>query len=212
MAIQAFFHAFQGPGKRAVIHKDTHLPDEIKESFVIMPFLNGGLFIEDKLDKIGFTIPDEYCRLLFDLDPFDSRKGFLERFNFTIHEDTPLEVEVAVDPEMLGKVYESLISEDERGKAGIFYTPRVEIDFMCRLSLTEYLSEETRLPRTEIIPLVFEPHAYLEGTKLNRYDLHKVMVALHKARIVDPAVGSASFLVGDDECPCGALQEPVPQD
>ncbi|MEW6215080.1 MAG: DNA methyltransferase [Nitrospirota bacterium] len=201
-----FFNAFQGPGKHADIHKDQYLPKDIKESFVIMPFLNGGLFIENTLDKIGFQLPDEIFQLLFDSDPFDSKKGFLERFNFTIREDTPLEVEVAVDPEMLGKVYESLISEEERGKAGIFYTPRVEIDFMCRLSLLEYLTEETGLSRSELIPLVFEPQTILSPSVipakagiqkgLSDNDLRKIIVALHKLRIVDPAVGSASFLVG----------------
>ena len=55
---------------------------------------------------------------------------FLEQYNFTIAEDTPLDQEVGVDPEMIGKVYESLVSveDEERGDAGIFYTPRVEID------------------------------------------------------------------------------------
>jgi len=201
-----FFNAFQGPGRHADIHKDPHLPDEIKESFVIMPFLNGGLFIRNKLDDIGFELPDEVFQLLFDFDPNDSKRGFLERFNFTIREDTPLEVEVAVDPEMLGKVYESLISEEERGKGGIFYTPRTEIDLMCRLSLLEYLTEETGLPKSELIPLIFDPQTILSSSVipvqtgiqkgLSDDDLRKVMAALHKARIVDPAVGSASFLVG----------------
>ncbi|NWF76323.1 MAG: Eco57I restriction-modification methylase domain-containing protein [Nitrospirae bacterium] len=208
-----FFNAFQGPNKHADIHKDPYLPKDIKESFVIMPFLNGGLFIENRLDKIGFQLPDEIFQHLFDLDPFDSKKGFLERFNFTIREDTTLEVEVAVDPEMLGKVYESLISEEERGKAGIFYTPRVEIDFMCKLSLIEYLTEETGLSKVELIPLVFEPQTILPSSVIpappsvipakagihegfSSDDIRKVMIALHKVRIVDPAVGSASFLVG----------------
>jgi len=192
-----FFNAFQGPGRHADIHKDPRLPDEIKESFVIMPFLNGGLFIRNKLDDIGFELPDEVFQLLFDFDPSDSKRGFLERFNFTIREDTPLEVEVAVDPEMLGKVYESLIiSEEERGKGGIFYTPRTEIDLMCRLSLLEYLTEETGLPKSELISLIFDPQTILDDSRYKTDDLRKVMAALHKARIVDPAVGSASFLVG----------------
>jgi len=61
--------------------------------------------------------------------------GLLERYNFTIREDTPFDVDVTVDPEMLGKVYESLVFEEERGKAGIFYTPRIEgISCACNLS------------------------------------------------------------------------------
>jgi len=187
-----FFHAFNKKHQYLTLN----IPDEIKESFNLMPFLNGGLFTENELDEIGFKVPDEVFKLLFESDPLDNKKGFLERYNFTIREDTPLEVEVAVDPEMLGKVYESLISEEERGKGGIFYTPRIEIDYMCRMSLVEYLSEETKIPKTDLIPLVFEPQRILENPVLKTEDLRKIKEAIDKVKIVDPAVGSASFLVG----------------
>ncbi|MGQ9615462.1 MAG: DNA methyltransferase, partial [Spirochaetota bacterium] len=172
----------------------SDLPEEIKESFGLMPFLNGGLFTKNELDNIGFEVPDEVFSLLFDIDPLNRKKGFLERYNFTIREDTPLEVEVAVDPEMLGKVYESLISEEERGKSGIFYTPRVEIDYMCRLSLVEYLFEKTAILKASIIPLIFEPHTIMEYSDIE--SLRKIREAIEEVKVVDPAVGSASFLVG----------------
>jgi hypothetical protein len=190
-----FFHAFNKKHQYLTLN----IPDEIKESFNLMPFLNGGLFTQNELDEIGFKVPDEVFKLLFETDPLDNKKGFLERYNFTIREDTPLEVEVAVDPEMLGKVYESLISEEERGKGGIFYTPRIEIDYMCRLSLVEYLSEETKLPKTDLIPLVFEPQRILDVGAIHELpinDLRKIKESIDRVRIVDPAVGSASFLVG----------------
>jgi hypothetical protein len=185
-----FFSAFNKKHE----YLKTSLPDEIKESFNLMPFLNGGLFTKNELDEINFKIPDEVFELLFEIDPRDKNKGFLERFNFTVREDTPLDVEVAVDPEMLGKVYESLIAEEERQKAGIFYTPRVEIDLMCRLSLVEYLFEETKIPKEDLITLIFEPQ------EIENYDnlenLRKIKIALDSVKIVDPCVGSASFLVG----------------
>ena len=75
---------------------------------------------------------------------FEQVFGFLERYNFTIAEDSPLDQEIAVDPEMIGKVYESLVNvseeADQRGDAGIFYTPRTEIDLMCRLSVVDHLA------------------------------------------------------------------------
>ena len=190
-----FFQAFNKNHQYLTLN----IPDEIKESFNLMPFLNGGLFTENELDEIGFKVPDEIFKLLFESDPLDNKRGFLERYNFTIREDTPLEVEVAVDPEMLGKVYESLISEEERGKGGIFYTPRIEIDYMCRLSLVEYLSEETKIPKTDLIPLVFEPQRILDVGAIHELpvnDLRRIKEAIDKVKIVDPAVGSASFLVG----------------
>ncbi|WP_333784768.1 DNA methyltransferase, partial [Thermocrinis sp.] len=185
-----FFSAFNKKHE----YLKSHLPEEIKESFNLMPFLNGGLFTPNELDEIGFNLPDSVFELLFDIDQQDKNKGFLERFNFTVREDTPLEVEVAVDPEMLGKVYESLIAEEERQKAGIFYTPRVEIDLMCRLSLVEYLFEETKISKDDLISFIFEPEE-IENYH-NIEDLRKIKSALDSVKIVDPCVGSASFLVG----------------
>jgi hypothetical protein len=184
-----FFQAFN----KKHLYLKFDLPSEIKESFSFMPFLNGGLFTENELDKIGFEIPDRVFELLFETDPLDKKKGFLERYNFTVREDTPLEVEVAVDPEMLGKVYESLISEEERGKVGIFYTPRIEIDYMCRISLVEYLYDVTKIPKEDIIQFVFEPS---DSVKLSSEYLKKIEGTLERVQVVDPAVGSASFLVG----------------
>jgi hypothetical protein len=122
-------------------------------------------------------------------------EGLLERFNFTISEDTPFDVDVAVDPEMLGKVYESLILEEERGEAGIFYTPRIEVDFMCRQSLLEYLIEHTGIAQDTLISFIY-------ATEESRADLlsveeaQKIGNALYNAQIVDPACGSGAFLVG----------------
>jgi len=171
-----------------------HLPDEIKESFSIMPFLNGGLFSRTELDELKFDLPDSVFECLFEPDSYNLKKGFLETFNFTIDESMPVDVEVAVDPEMLGKVYESIIAEEERGEAGIFYTPRVEIDFMCRMSLVGYLSNEIKISKEKIIDFIFEPHNKV--LSLSREELSRIKEKLDKLKVVDPAVGSASFLVG----------------
>ncbi|NPV10410.1 MAG: hypothetical protein HPY57_01280 [Ignavibacteria bacterium] len=180
-------------------NKKTHLfnenlPDEIKESFSIMPFLNGGLFSQTELDELNFDFSDEVFEWLFEPDSSDLKKGFLEIFNFTIDEALPVDVEVAVDPEMLGKVYESLIAEEERGEAGIFYTPRIEIDFMCRMSLVNYLASETKAPKDKIIEFIFDPHQKVKEIEIS--DLLQIKKKLEEVKIVDPAVGSASFLVG----------------
>jgi len=185
-----FFGAFNK--KSYCFHKN--LSEDIRESFSIMPFLNGGLFSKTELDELGFDLPDSAFEWLFEPDSSDLKKGFLETFNFTIDESLPIDIEVAVDPEMLGKVYESLIAEEERGDAGIFYTPRVEIDFMCRMSLVEYLTNETKILKDKIIDLVFNPHNKV--TLFDKDELLQVKDKLNKLKVVDPAVGSASFLVG----------------
>ena len=187
-----FFGAFNN--KSCLI--DTNLPEDIQESFRTMPFLNGGLFTRNELDEKILNVPDSVFGWLFEPDPnkSDKKKGFLETFNFTIDESSPLDIEVAVDPEMLGKVYESLIAEEERGSIGIFYTPRIEIDLMCRLSLVEYISNNTDIPKEHIIDIVFNPSEI--SKKLDLEMVKKIKFALDRVKIVDPAVGSASFLVG----------------
>jgi len=185
-----FFGAFNK--KSYCFHKN--LSEDIRESFSIMPFLNGGLFSKTELDELGFDLPDSAFEWLFEPDSSDLKKGFLETFNFNIDESLPIDIEVAVDPEMLGKVYESLIAEEERGESGIFYTPRIEIDFMCRISLVEYLANETNILKDKIIDLVFNPHDKV--SLFNKNELAHVKDKLDKLKVVDPAVGSASFLVG----------------
>ncbi|MGB9795047.1 DNA methyltransferase, partial [Caldisericum exile] len=185
-----FFGAFNK--KNHLFHPS--LPEDIKESFSIMPFLNGGLFSRTELDELGFDIPDDVFEWMFEPDFSNLKKGFLETFNFTVDESLPLDIEVAVDPEMLGKVYESLIAEEERGELGIFYTPRVEIDFMCRMSLVEYISNETKIQKEKIIDFVFNPHESI--VNLSNDDTREIKKKLDEVKVVDPAVGSASFLVG----------------
>ncbi len=131
---EAFNKRFQaGRSDRA------YLPQKLREALQLAPWLNGGLFARNRLDR-------EYEAAISDAR-FEQIHAFLERYNFTIHEDTPLDQEVAVDPEMLGKVYETLVHVAEQDKAtadeggaGIFYTPRVEIDLMCRLALVDWLA------------------------------------------------------------------------
>ena len=99
----------------------------------------------------GYRLDDALIYKIVDIDG----SGLLERYNFTIREDTPFDVDVAVDPEMLGKVYESLIQEEERGEVGIFYTPRIEVDFMCRQSILEYLVENTSISQDKLISFIY---------------------------------------------------------
>lgn len=193
-----FFYAFN---KNYGLH-NLGLPKEVANEYANMPYLNGGLFSkESELDNIGFFIPDIIFEKLFNPDQCLKDKegklhyGLLEHYNFTVREDTPLDVEVAVDPVMLGKVYESLVNEEERGRAGIFYTQPAELNFMCRSALTEYLDGKIPLSKAEIIHLVNEidnPESIPESPAISLTVLRE---SLENLRIVDPACGSGAFLV-----------------
>lgn len=188
---EAFNNQFHG-GHR-------HFPDAIQKALQMAPYLNGGLFKPNRLDTNPpktFTISDAMFRQAF---------SFLEKYNFTIAEDSPLDQEVAVDPEMIGKVYESLVNvsseADERGDAGIFYTPRTEIDLMCRLALVDNLANHLGQQHKNLLyELVFA----LDPEDKEAAD-RRVMEAglwdhlndrLQETTVVDPACGSGSFLVG----------------
>lgn len=106
-----------------------------------IPFLNGGLFEADyNWKKANITIPKSLFRSGEDKE--NERTGILDvfgRYNFTIKEDEPLDKEVAVDPEMLGKVFENMLEVTERKSKGAFYTPREIVHYMCQESLIHYL-------------------------------------------------------------------------
>jgi hypothetical protein len=169
------------------------LPKSWIDIFYTFPYLNGGLFRENRLDNLKVALKD---------DLFGDIIGFFDKYNFTIKEDMPLEQEVAVDPAMIGYVYESLanVAEEiyDRTDLGIFYTPRVEVDFMCRRALVEYLSKQLPdIPKDKLYEFVFDE----DKEKIEKYFTsqgiwNKLDDILNDLTVVDPACGSGSFLVG----------------
>lgn len=121
-----------------------------------VPFLNGGLFEAGDYDwqNASLDIPDAFFHNQEKTKAGDTGTGILDvfdRYNFTIREDEPLDKEVAVDPEMLGKVFEKMLSDGERKGKGAFYTPREIVHYMCQESLVQYLDN-----RINAIPTGYE--------------------------------------------------------
>lgn len=153
-----------------------------------IPYLNGGLFDEARDPSGPILIPDS----VFDPNDVNGLLGFFNRYNFTIANDTPLEQDVAVDPEMLGKVFENLLEERDRGQSGSFYTPRPIVAYMCQEALAGYLEESASIPR-ETTRTLFDPDA---NATLTADEAEQVNTALDTLTVLDPAVGSGSFLIG----------------
>lgn len=147
-----------------------------------VPYLNGGLFEEDDDDRDErITVPDDcFPPILKDL--FGS-------FNFTVTESTPLDIEVAVDPEMLGRVFEELVTG--RHETGSYYTPRPVVAFMCREALKGYLGSALPLERGEAVARFVEGH-----DPAGLHDSEAVLGALRRMTAVDPACGSGAYLLG----------------
>lgn len=198
-------------------------PDDFYSRFDCkIPFLNGGLF--DPLNNYDWVHTDiRLPNYLFSNDKTtkegDKGTGILDvfdRYNFTVKEDEPLEKEVAVDPEMLGKVFENLLEVKDRKSKGTYYTPREIVHYMCQESLVNYLVTELdgKVSKEDIETLVQIGEAAVEHdtqvTKLGeetetysyklpasvRQNAKDIDEALVNIRVCDPAVGSGAFLVG----------------
>lgn len=157
------------------------------------PYLNGGLFREDpEIDYLDIKLTDDFFVKIFD---------FLESYNFTARENTPLDEDLEIDPEMLGNIYEAMVnvteitSKDERHKAGIFYTPRTEIEFMLRRSIVEFLFNKTKIDKLQLYQFVFPEIDEQKIPKFTREDAEKLYNTLDTVTIVDPACGSGHYLV-----------------
>jgi len=151
------------------------------------PFLNGGLFERTKLDERIESLPT-FRRL-----PNSIFKSILEdlfaRYNFTVEESTSLDIQVALDPELLGTIFERLVTG--RHETGSYYTPKPVVEFMCRQALKHYLAQETDLPETILEDLV-ENHSV---ENLSPAQANDIIRALDTIKVCDPACGSGAYLV-----------------
>lgn len=205
------------------------MPDGKK---VKIPFLNGGLFDKEDHDDKLISFPSKLFHNPDNEDDPNYRGflDFLDSFNFTVYEDSPDEQTVAVDPEMLGHIFENLL-EDNKDK-GAFYTPKEIVHYMCQESLIEYLAthlskeykvyrpldndqieffgNESRIGQLKLLEefgdkaLNRDDVAGMVKTKniskLTNEQLHLIDQLLDNVKICDPAIGSGAF-------PMGLLQE-----
>lgn len=191
-----------------------------------VPFLSGGLF--DPIDNYDwksnfFDIPDS---MFSNKKDENDREGdgildIFDRYNFTISEDEPMEREVAIDPEMLGKVFENLLEVKDRKSKGAFYTPREIVHYMCQECLINYLVRKTGAEENDIRDFILygdfmkdedtskekregNGGMYISERLFNVDASGKITVnklkelddALASVRVADPAVGSGAFPLG----------------
>ena len=190
---------------------------EVIDTFAEIPFLNGGLF--ECLDKTRYIDGVEQCynfdgfsrndarfadgrfkhravvpNILF-FEPERGLLSILSRYNFTIEENSPEEQQVALDPELLGKVFENLLGaynpetqETARNQSGSFYTPREIVNFMVDESLIAYLG------KTELVRSLFGHDFQFDASKTEQYK--EIADKLKAIKILDPACGSGAFPMG----------------
>ena len=172
-----------------------------------IPFLNGGLF--EPLDENWRTHDFKLDNEIFSDGEGNGILDIFDRYNFTICEDAPKEHEVAVDPEMLGKIFEDLLESGDRKSKGAFYTPREIVSRMCRETLIDYLVERTKIPAEAVTNFI------THGEELRDADAENLRTGqplkldaqifnrskeiddlLANVKVADPAVGSGAFPLG----------------
>jgi type I restriction-modification system DNA methylase subunit len=180
-----------------------------------IPFLNGGLFEPlygyDWVNT-DILLPDSLFSNAETSSEGDKGTGILDvfdRYNFTVNEAEPLEKEVAVDPEMLGKVFENLLPENIRHSSGTYYTPRAIVHYMCQQALLHYLSAHaSKISRDElaIFLRLAERFADFEASDTKSHsekrlppkiveNASRLDELLATITVCDPAIGSGAFLV-----------------
>ena len=208
--------------------KEMADPDGLLALFGKTPFINGGLF--DCLDseeatgrggyridcftdnvrqRAGYSIPN---RLFFGQAANGANPGLVTLFNrykFTVEENTPADREVALDPELLGKVFENLLAafnpetrENARKQTGSYYTPRAVVDYMVDEALVAALAQKA-------VPAGGDAESW--ATRLRHlldYDVadadtlftgaerEAIVRAIAEIKVLDPAVGSGAFPMG----------------
>ncbi len=166
--------------------KQTHVPNELffgKEQFVPL--------------KVGDEVKERHVQGLVRL---------FEQYNFTIEENSPREVEVSLDPELLGRVFENLLAaynpetgESVRKSTGSFYTPREIVNYMVNESLVAYLMDKTKVSETDLRLLL----SYDDDVpSLSNDQKQQLENAIKDCKVLDPACGSGAF-------PMGMLQQMV---
>jgi len=153
-----------------------------------IPFLNGGLFeAEYDWQNANISIPTALFRNEEKNKAGDIGTGALDvfdRYNFTIKEDEPLDKEVAVDPEMLGKVFENMLEITERKSKGAFYTPREIVHYMCQESLIHYLDNALN-DATSSYQAIDSDQTNMFGGSSNKKGQAKIELE-HKGKITVP--------------------------
>ncbi len=200
-----------------------HDPDKLLSLFAQTPFINGGLFdcldSEEATGEGGYRIDcfsdEQYHKLsipnhLF----FDAQRGLLpllEHYKFTVEENTPIEQEVALDPELLGKVFENLLAAynpetgaTARKQTGSYYTPRAIVDYMVETALVATLSQKCNPTDGDAKLWKERLHYLLDYAQLfddanewfDDVETDAIVRAISELKVLDPAVGSGAFPMG----------------
>lgn len=173
------------PEERETLFINKNWDIQLLEEFSGIPYLNGGLFEADDVDKQPIDFSYTHFKDLMD---------FFSQYNFTIDENDPDDSEVGIDPEMLGHIFENLL-EDNKDK-GAFYTPKEIVQYMCRQSVIQYL--KTHEPSDQYADAIEQliNDGVVSPMLQSKSIATRFIQLLKEVKVCDPAIGSGAFPMG----------------
>lgn len=177
----------------------------LNEDCNYIPYLNGGLFSPNQDDNYHYDIERKAStrgNVIIPNEWFEEFYHTLSEYNFTVDENTSYDIELSIDPEMLGRIFENLLAEinpetgeNAKKSTGSFYTPRDVVEYMVDSSLEAYLERTTSVNKTALKGLISyskedDQYEFSDEEKLS------IINALYKVTVYDPACGSGAFPIG----------------
>lgn len=171
--------------------------DYVKEIDCRVPYIGGGLFEYHE----GYDWEKEQLKIPNSTFSNKEANGILdifELYNFTVDENETVDIEISIDPEMLGRIFESLLDENIRQKRGAFYTPRNIVKEMCEKSIVNYLNIKfkNKISFEQLSDFVSNENFNISANKKILEHANLLDQTLEQIKICDPAIGSGAFAVG----------------
>lgn len=189
-----FFEALNTPPGRKVMPGNNEFSKETEDILQMTPYLNGELFKRiNNIDDIGLYLPDQVIGDFIE---------FLFQYNFTVEENNRYDEDLELNPEFLGIIFERLVNKAD----GAVYTPRIEVDYMCRLALVKWLEKSSQIQLTDLYYLFFreedidnqigDANGGSQDIEFTEDEIRELNILLENITICDPAAGSGAFEVG----------------
>ena len=204
--LKNYLHAYLEPLFFEVLNKNITKREEkfAAGDYKLVPYLNGGLFhpsdgasgdyYSTQYMKSSVEVPDSWFEELFNT---------LNTYNFTIDENLENEIDLSIDPEMLGRIFENLLAEINpetgqvaRKSTGSYYTPRSIVNYMVDASLLDFLSAKTQIDDTKLKALMSTSKLDDLEHPMSDNECSLVISAISKLKCLDPACGSGAFPMG----------------
>ena len=177
-----------------------------EEIYTQIPYLNGGLFSPHADDHYKFT-PElqtgQYGLVTIPNGWFEHFFEILGQYNFTVDENTSYDIELSIDPEMLGRIFENLLAEinpetgeNAKKSTGSFYTPRDIVDYMVDSSILEHLKAKTGIDEAKLRALISYGKEDDELATFSMPEKKALINTLYTVTVLDPACGSGAFPIG----------------